>query len=203
VVRQVIVLIDNSVLLSHVGQAQEAMRDMAYHDPLTGLANRALLDQRLTRAVSAGPEPQPFITLFFIDLDDFKEINDELGHAAGDRVLVTVAQRLRDCVRDTDLVARLGGDEFGVLLDTPISDIDRFGQRLLHAVSQPLAIDHRTVTLTACIGATHARPGSSLTTDMVLSHADQAMYAGKRHGKNQLVIERSDEDGQRPHRSGT
>ena len=189
VARQMITLIDNNVLLDRISAAQERLHYQAYHDPLTGLANRALFRSRLTTAVDLSRCARRPTALFFVDLDDFKVVNDSLGHSAGDRVLQLVGERLRSCVRAVDTVARLGGDEFGVLTAGEIDNPDRLGQRILNALRQPFEVDGRTVTVGASVGV--AVPDGSelgLTADALLRRADSAMYAGKRRGKGLLVV---------------
>lgn len=150
----------------------------ASHDLLTGLANRARLLQRM-QALLAADEP---VGLLFLDLDEFKPVNDRFGHAVGDQVLVTVARRLRSMVRDSELVCRLGGDEFCVLL-TPCdaTTIQRLGERAAHVVSQPVTIRAGTVAVMASIGAAVARPGESPSE--LMARADAAMYTVKGHRK--------------------
>jgi diguanylate cyclase (GGDEF)-like protein len=189
VIRQMITLIDNAALLSRVSDAQEKLTYQAFHDPLTGLANRALFRARLAVAVESHRRDGRPVALLFVDLDDFKMVNDSLGHAAGDRVLQAVGHRLRSCVRSHDTVARLGGDEFGVLLEGDIDHPDRVGQRILAAMRQPFDVDGRGVTIGASLGA--AVPDvdeSGLSADALLRRADAAMYAGKRRGKGLLVL---------------
>ncbi|MFC3990233.1 putative bifunctional diguanylate cyclase/phosphodiesterase [Actinoplanes siamensis] len=117
VTRQMIIILDNSVLLDRVAETQRRLHHQAYHDPLTGLANRALFRERLVLALDANQHRGTPVAVLFADLDDFKLINDTYGHAMGDRVLYAIAERLRASVRPQDLVARLGGDEFAVVLD--------------------------------------------------------------------------------------
>src|SRR4051812_16742889 len=151
--------------------------------------NRALFRPRLAAAVEQHRRDGRPLALLFVDLDDFKMVNDSLGHAAGDRVLQAVAHRLRSCVRIHDTVARLGGDEFGVLLEGDIDHPDRVGQRILAAMRQPFDVDGRGVTIGASLGAAVPNvddPG--LSADALLRRADAAMYAGKRRGKGLLVL---------------
>ncbi|MEV6301581.1 EAL domain-containing protein [Actinoplanes sp. NPDC051861] len=117
VTRQMLTIIDNNVLLDRVAETQRRLHHQAYHDPLTGLANRALFREHLILAVEAHERHGTPVAVIFADLDDFKLINDTFGHAVGDRVLSAVGERMRSCVRSTDLVARLGGDEFAVVFD--------------------------------------------------------------------------------------
>ncbi|MEU4622248.1 EAL domain-containing protein [Actinoplanes sp. NPDC023801] len=117
VTRQMITIVDNTVLFDRVATAQRRLHHQAYHDPLTGLANRALFRERLVRAIEAHQKRGTPVAVLFADLDDFKLINDTFGHAIGDRVLQAVSERMRAGVRSQDLVARLGGDEFAIVLD--------------------------------------------------------------------------------------
>ncbi|RAK38405.1 diguanylate cyclase (GGDEF)-like protein [Actinoplanes lutulentus] len=116
VTRQMLTIMDNTVLLDRIAEAQQRLHHQAYHDPLTGLANRALFRERLGLALEANQSRGAPVAVLFADLDDFKLINDTFGHAMGDRVLTAVGERMRSCVRSQDLVARLGGDEFAVVL---------------------------------------------------------------------------------------
>ncbi|GGN61854.1 hypothetical protein GCM10010112_19450 [Actinoplanes lobatus] len=117
VTRQMITIVDNTVLFDRVAETQRRLHHQAYHDPLTGLANRALFRERLVLAIDAHHQHGVPVAVLFADLDDFKLINDTFGHAMGDRVLHAIGERMRACVRPQDLVARLGGDEFAVVLD--------------------------------------------------------------------------------------
>lgn len=187
VLRQMITLIENNRLLYRVSDAQDKLRHQAFHDPLTGLANRALFNRRLATAMEGNRRDGQPLALLFVDLDDFKAVNDSLGHAAGDQVLWAVAERLRGCVRDTDTVARLGGDEFGVLLHGD-DDLDVVSQRILTALRQPFVIDGRSVSIGASLGA--AVPDNNeqpISAEALLHRADAAMYVGKRRGKGLLV----------------
>ncbi|MBW6438522.1 EAL domain-containing protein [Actinoplanes hulinensis] len=117
VTRQMLTIVDNTVLFDRVAETQRRLHHQAYHDPLTGLANRALFRERLVLAIDAHHQHRVPVAVLFADLDDFKLINDTFGHAMGDRVLHAIGERMRACVRPQDLVARLGGDEFAVVLD--------------------------------------------------------------------------------------
>ena len=195
-VRQMITLIQNTALLERVSAAQTELAHRAHHDPLTGLANRALLGDRLSEAVERYRTGRQF-ALVVIDLDDLKRVNDNLGHSAGDRVLRAVGHRLRASVRTSDTVARLGGDEFAVVLDGTGDTPDIVGNRILQALRQPFDIETAMVTISASIGVARPRLGdATLTADQVLHRADAAMYAGKRRGKNTVVFDQ-------PHPAGT
>jgi diguanylate cyclase (GGDEF)-like protein len=164
-------------------------------DSLTGLANRAAFDAALADALREPATLHP-VHLLFLDLDDFKDVNDLLGHRAGDEVLTSVAGRLRTCMRADDVCARLGGDEFGVLLtDTPAHTATEIAQRMVRALNEPFGIGGRhTAQIGASIGLTAARgaaePGSgvvdSVSADELCHRADVAMYAAKANGKGQI-----------------
>ena len=155
----------------------------AYHDPLTGLANRRRFVDDTTVALAARREPGSLAVLF-LDLDDFKTVNDELGHAAGDQLLAAVADRIRGGVRDTDLAARLGGDEFGILLrDVPdVAYAADAAARLLESLEAPMVVSGVEVTAGASIGI--ALDGAqTVGVDDLLGQADIAMYRAKAQGK--------------------
>jgi diguanylate cyclase (GGDEF)-like protein/PAS domain S-box-containing protein len=155
-------------------QAEEELRLLAWSDSLTSLPNRALLVERLRDAKAGSPR-----SLLFLDLDDFKTINDSLGHPTGDGVLVELARRIGDVIREDDLVARIGGDEFAVLAETTDRvALEALANRLLAAVAQPFLLDGRELRLGGSIGiATGSGP------DDLLRNADLAMYEAKRAGE--------------------
>lgn len=173
---------------AHVEQRDltDRLRNLAFHDPLTGLLNRAEFFSRVETAVARAQTTGECLACLLIDLDDFKPVNDEYGHAAGDLVLVEVANRMRSQVRSTDLVARLGGDEFAVFLEGGSSDklVDRLPERIEAAVGQPIAIGNHQVTVTASVGF-GVDCGAHLTANELLEAADTAMYAEKRRRKQQ------------------
>jgi diguanylate cyclase (GGDEF)-like protein/PAS domain S-box-containing protein len=155
----------------------------AFHDPLTDLANRALLSSRLERALARAKRRGSSVAVLFLDLDDFKRVNDSLGHEAGDAILAAVAQRLLDGRRPSDTVARLGGDEFAILIeeaDNP-GALASVAERVLAALRPPLEVRGRQVVVTGSIGiATSSTAG--WTADELLRNADVAMYKAKRDG---------------------
>jgi len=169
----------NAVLLRSV-------QDLAERDSLTGAANRRMFQMSLERVLASQPPERPtdVSTVLFIDLDDFKVVNDTLGHAAGDALLVAVIERISSSVREGDLVARLGGDEFAILTDDA-PDLKRstaMAERLVRELRAPYVIDGHHVSVTASIGIASAVDGSETAADLV-RNADVAMYLAKANGK--------------------
>jgi diguanylate cyclase (GGDEF)-like protein len=196
VARQMFTIVDNTVLLAQVSEGQQRLHHQAYHDPLTGLANRALFRERLDRALAAHRDHGRPVALLFADLDDFKLINDSFGHAMGDRLLAAVGDRLLRCAPTGDLVARLGGDEFAVLLQHRAADAELIGNRMLAALGEPVVLDGRAVAVGASIGLVLPDPADrDLTADILLRRADAAMYAGKRRGKGTMARYTGSADG--------
>ena len=186
--RQIVTLVENMSLLEKVSAAQAELAFRAQHDPLTGLANRTLFSERLVGAMDRHRVQGRPYALVLVDLDDFKSINDSLGHAAGDRLLRAVGDRLRHCVRTVDTVARLGGDEFAVVLEGTMDTPAIVGQRILEALRQPFRIDGRLLTIGASLGVVEPRLDEiDLTADALMRRADGAMYVGKRRGKGVAV----------------
>ncbi|MDW7982441.1 MAG: GGDEF domain-containing protein [Thermomicrobium sp.] len=167
----------------------EELRYRAFHDPLTGLANRLLFLDRLEHAL-ARVERDGGLAVLFVDLDDFKRINDRLGHAAGDRALQEVAQRLSRSVRAGDTVARFAGDEFTVLLEglTTLEEVEAVAERLLRAFDEPLDLGEATVPIRLSIGGALAGQAPYPDSGTVLLVADQALYTAKRRGKNRAHV---------------
>ena len=175
----------NAVLLRSV-------QDLAERDALTGAANRRMFQMSLERVLAAGADTPALAetsTVLFIDLDDFKIVNDTLGHAAGDALLVAVIERIAASVRDGDLVARLGGDEFAILTDDA-PDLKRsvaMAERLVRELRAPYVIDGNHVSVTASIGIASALDGTETAADLV-RNADVAMYLAKANGKAGFAI---------------
>ena len=168
-------------------RGSERVHHLAYHDPLTGLPNRRLLTDRLNQAIARAHRYRERVGVILIDLDNFKRINDLGGHAAGDRVLLETADRLRGCMRSCDTVARLGGDAFVVLLtelDLP-SDIDQVADKILHAMHQPLELPAPRVPLSTSIGIA-VFPEDAIAADSLLEVADARMYRAKRRGGQRI-----------------
>jgi diguanylate cyclase (GGDEF)-like protein/PAS domain S-box-containing protein len=159
---------------------EEQLTHQAFHDPLTGLANRALFRDRVSHALALAQRRGSPVTVIFLDLDDFKKVNDSLGHGEGDRLLIAAAERFLACARSADTVARLGGDEFAILIEGAEGG-DGLPERLAAAMSHPFSLSGNQVRATASIGVAAASPGDRA--DDLLRNADMAMYAAKRHGK--------------------
>ncbi|MDT3445370.1 GGDEF domain-containing protein [Pseudofrankia sp. BMG5.37] len=194
-VRQMLTLAENTELLAEIQKRERRLRYQAYHDPLTGLANRALFARRLQRAlghkVNGTRSPIAPVSVIFLDLDRFKQVNDAFGHAAGDELLKISADRLRAGTRAADTVARLGGDEFGVILDGDEPDVRSTGERLAEAVREPCLLAGQPYLPRASVGLVILDSSAQPTTpDLLLHQADEAMYAAKREGTGGLVIYR-------------
>ncbi|RPH35490.1 MAG: EAL domain-containing protein, partial [Chloroflexi bacterium] len=172
-----------AVLLRHV-------QDLAERDSLTGAANRRMFQEALTRTLSAARKGSSRVTaVLFLDLDDFKVVNDSLGHAAGDALLVAVTERISGLVREGDLVARLGGDEFAILTSDS-SDLHRsraMAERLVRELRAPYLIRDEQVAVTASIGIASVR-GAEQSAEEVIRNADVAMYMAKANGKARFAI---------------
>jgi diguanylate cyclase len=164
------------------------LRHQAFHDTLTGLANRALLHDRIEHALSASARRPGTVALCFCDLDGFKAVNDGLGHQAGDRLLAVASKRIASVVRAGDTVARLGGDEFAVLL-TDVGDpevVTALAERMVSVLRQPVLVDGHRVYVSASVGVAFADAQS--TTERLLAEADAAMYEAKQDGKDRVAM---------------
>lgn len=185
--RQVIAIRAQWLLTYQLYETQRRLAHQVGHDPLTGLPNRLLFARRLEAAMAHGR-----FVLIFVDLDDFKEVNDKFGHAAGDELLCAVGERLKRCVRAEDTLARLGGDEFAVLVDGSLESPEVVADRLRVALREPFAVQGSAVRVRASMGL--VRPNAAgepaLTSDDLLRQADISMYAGKRLGKDTTVVYR-------------
>jgi diguanylate cyclase (GGDEF)-like protein/PAS domain S-box-containing protein len=166
-------------------QAEERVRHLAHYDELTGLPNRSMFNQQLARSLAQARRHAKPLAILFVDLDRFKNINDTLGHDAGDRVLKEVADRLRECLRESDTVGRLGGDEFVVLIEElpePVQ-VAAVAQKILAAVAKPFILDAQEFHITASIGIS-TYPADSEDMQSLLKNADISMYRAKEQGKN-------------------
>jgi diguanylate cyclase (GGDEF)-like protein len=163
---------------------EERIERLAHTDALTQLPNRLKLDERLAQAIETAQRHQGMLAVLFVDLDHFKQVNDRLGHDAGDQLLVEVAQRLKACVRDSDIVARLGSDEFVVVLTSLKNDavVLPTTAKVLEALRQPFDIGphkvHASCTIGVAMFPTHGEDARTL-----IKRADNAMYLGKSQGR--------------------
>jgi len=168
---------------------EEALRHQAFHDPLTGLANRQLFHDRVAQALARASRRGDRAAVLYVDLDDFKLVNDSLGHAAGDKLLAEVALRINSCLRTGDTAARLGGDEFAVLLEgnPSLDDASSVAQRILAILAEPFAVGGSRVHVGASVGV--ALSGDSeISGDNLLRQADVAMYTAKGSGKGRFEV---------------
>lgn len=180
----VVAVLTSSLDITERKQAEAHLTHLAHHDPLTDLPNRVLLSDRLRREVARARRGDRPFALHLVDLDEFKSVNDLLGHSAGDRFLIEVARRLRGVVGPEDTVARVGGDEFAVLqtrLFQPMAATD-LARRLHESISQPYDIDGAQIVVGASIGIAVA-PDDALAADTLLAHADMALYRAKSEGR--------------------
>jgi diguanylate cyclase (GGDEF)-like protein len=177
----------NAELYRALRDSEASLRHQATHDSLTGLANRSLAGQRLEEAL-AGARPHP-VGLLFCDLDKFKEVNDRLGHDAGDELLWQVADRLRSCVRAGDVLARFGGDEFVVVLRAvaDLDEVSEVGRRIVRALQAPFPLRGERVQVSASVGGVLGARGRT-TAGAMLRDADAAMYAAKNRGSGLVEV---------------
>ena len=170
-------------------ELQEQLRQQALFDPLTGLANRAFFHEQLEHAISIRKDGDEQTALVFVDLDEFKQINDQFGHDAGDRVIARLADLCRESKRTPDILARLGGDEFALLLpETELAQAAIVAERLRAAVeASPLITDNSSIAMTVSIGIAASRL-SQPNFDALMKAADQALYRCKARGRNQIAI---------------
>jgi diguanylate cyclase (GGDEF)-like protein len=177
--------IERQRMIAQLKRAREQERHMANHDALTGLPNRQLFYDRLGQAIVHSHGEEESVAVLFLDLDDFKTLNDSLGHDAGDQLLKTVAERVRGCIRDTDTAARLGGDEFTFILyrvEHP-EDPAVVAQAILDAVAEPIVVNAHHLYVTGSIGiSVFPEDGSDIET--IVRNADMAMYRAKAAGRN-------------------
>jgi len=168
--------------MSRLQEAEKKLSFIAYHDTLTGLPNRLLLLDRLRQAIAQARRGCFPLSVLFIDLDDFKPINDTFGHEVGDHVLQETARRLQEVVRESDTVGRLGGDEFVIVANGLAAgpDVDQLANKLLKSLAQPITLTGREVSVGCSIGIAHHQ--DDMDAETLLRHADVAMYRAKQDG---------------------
>jgi diguanylate cyclase (GGDEF)-like protein/PAS domain S-box-containing protein len=164
---------------------EEQLSHQAFHDSVTHLPNRALFSERVRHAVARSRREDIVLAVIFVDLDDFKTVNDSLGHAAGDTVLLEVAQRISASVRAADTAARFGGDEFAILLEgvTDLQSAAETADRILESLSVPVTVAHNELMIRASLGISIAESGTATDADELIRNADAAMYIAKGEGK--------------------
>ncbi|MGH7745354.1 MAG: putative bifunctional diguanylate cyclase/phosphodiesterase [Candidatus Dormibacteria bacterium] len=175
--------------VARLTELQEQLTHQAYHDALTNLANRTLFTDRIENALVRSGRAGRAVGVLFIDVDDFKGVNDTFGHATGDALLVGIADRLRGTLRRPDTPARLGGDEFSVLLEEleDPSEAEAVARRIFEALREPFLVNGQTVTVHVSMGVAIAR-GAGNNASNLMRHADVAMYSAKGAGKNRWVV---------------
>lgn len=179
-----------SQLKEHVAELDR----MAHYDMLTGTPNRRLLSDRLGQAIARARRNENLLAVCCLDLDGFKAVNDEHGHAVGDKLLIALSERMKAAIREVDTLARIGGDEFVLMLidlEKP-ADCQPVLERLLQAVAEPVTVDNAVMQVSASIGVT-LYPYDGEETDQLLRHADQALYRAKQAGKNRYHLYNMDQ----------
>ncbi|MCW8900600.1 MAG: diguanylate cyclase [Gammaproteobacteria bacterium] len=180
------VIINASLITTkRLKDAYNNMAHLANHDVLTGLSNRRLFEELLEQTIHAAKRDNISSAMLYLDLDGFKKINDTYGHHEGDKLLVTVAERLKESIREADTIARIGGDEFTILLrnTSSQSDIKATVQKIQVYLEQPIQLSHNEVSISASIGITMI-PQDGTDPDMLMTKADLALYECKKHGRN-------------------
>lgn len=170
-------------------KANEKLSQMATHDYLTGLANRALFQEQLELCLASAKRNKKIIAVFFIDLDDFKKINDSYGHVVGDQLLQQVSSRIKKTIRDEDLLARIGGDEFSLLISDLIDKdhVQRVSQAIINKLSEAFYIENHQCDIGVSIGISYYPEHADNAKDLMIK-ADDAMYQIKKNGKNNYLI---------------
>ncbi|MGM0365930.1 MAG: diguanylate cyclase domain-containing protein [Actinomycetota bacterium] len=170
-------------------KAQEKINRLIYYDSLTGLPNRRLFDDRINMAIADAQRNKKRLAVYMLDVDDFKDINDNMGHAVGDMLLKWVGQRIKRIIRKTDTLARLGGDEF-IMLVTGVGDngsVERVARKVIDVFAGPIDLDGRKVSSTVSIGIA-LYPGDGNTSEKLIRNADKALYKVKGRGKNDFAF---------------
>lgn len=165
-------------------ELEQSLRHQALHDALTGLANRESFANVVAEALTRDGVTEDSVAVLFVDIDDFKTVNDSLGHDCGDHLLVTVSERIRNCLRLSDSAARLGGDEFAILLEPTYveSELEAVAERVLDSLREPVDLQGREISVTASIGIAR-NSGPNVSSDVLLRNADMAMHIAKQDGK--------------------
>lgn len=173
-------------------RAEQSLRDLAFSDPLTGVANRALLDERIKAAMTTSRRYGDLLGVAFMDIDDFKPVNDRYGHEFGDRALCVVADRLVACVREEDTVARVGGDEFVIVFPRIVSAeaLEAVGMKLVDAVAAPIDLAGERIQISASVGLS-LYDSSFDDHQSIVARADLAMYEAKRAGLKVTHLEKT------------
>ncbi len=172
-------------LQAKLEKQKDILYEKAHNDDLTGVENRASFNSKLSETIQNAKNSNKKAALFFIDLDDFKKVNDTLGHHVGDETLKIVAQRIIRTIRNQDTVARLGGDEFGVIIENleSLKDIQLLASKIIKAICSPMKIDTNIITISCSIGIS-VYPDNAQDDITLLKYADEAMYRAKKSGKN-------------------
>ena len=178
----------NEVLVDEINERhriENNLKHMAHHDALTNLPNRLLLDARLNHAIDRAKRENLQVAVMFIDLDHFKTVNDSLGHDVGDKLLISVSNRLTNCVREDDTVARLGGDEFIIIIEQvhDIGNLDLLLKKIMNVTSETISIDEHEISISASIGIS-IYPDDGNNTEQLMRNADSAMYHVKDNGRH-------------------
>jgi diguanylate cyclase (GGDEF)-like protein len=173
---------------------QRRLAFLALHDQLTGVANRQLLQVELDAAIETADERNEPLGVLFLDIDDFKSVNDAFGHVTGDEILLEIAERLHASVRRGDIVGRIGGDEFvAVCANADAEAAGLIAERILAVTRAPIAVDDGVVSASVSVGVSVYRPGTDVrpTSTRMLARADAAMYTSKRSGKDRVTLDYS------------
>lgn len=174
--------------ITHSVRLEEELKRLAYYDDLTDLPNRKSLDSHIEKSLSRSKRHKHNFTLMFVDLDNFKHVNDSMGHEAGDLLLKEVVKRLRGSIRDEDLISRIGGDEFIVVFEeTNKDEIEVIATRILESVARPYLIHEQEANISLSIGIS-MYPDDGETKETLIDHADKAMYFAKNNGKNNFKV---------------
>lgn len=175
---------------AELAQANTRLHDLAITDSLTGLFNRRYFFELAGKELARARRSQQSFSVVLLDLDNFKQINDQYGHLVGDQALQAVAKRIRDCIREIDILGRYGGEEFVMLMpDTDLTSAIQMAERVcLGMNSDPIKINEHSISMAASLGVATLEVGQDITIDSLLDQADQALYTAKREGRNRVVF---------------